>query len=100
MFKMENIDDLYNRIAYVILYGPDRFPYRNYLDEDEQMTLDKAFSQLRSGIEIAYPDEYHPEKKPLLYTLLDQSLAAYRAGEDLKGAHLLQDFQDKVFKSL
>lgn len=98
MFKIKTVDHLYNLIGYVVLSAPDSFPIEDYLEPDKQMTLDKAFAQLRDGVEVAYPDDYHPEKKPLLYALLDQSLAAYRAGEDVKGAHLLQDFQDKIFK--
>lgn len=98
MFKIKTVDDLYDHIGYVVLRAPNRFPIEDYLAPDEQMTLDKAFSQLRDGVEVAYPDDYHPDKKPLLYALLDQSLAAYRSGEDVKGAHLLQDFQDNIFK--
>lgn len=97
-FKIKTINDLYNHIAYVVIYGPDRFPYRDFLAIDDQMNLDKAFTQLREGVEIAYPEDFHPEKKPMLYALLDQSLAAYRAGEDIKAAHLLQDLQDNIFE--
>lgn len=98
MAKIRSVDHLYNLIGYVVLSAPDSFPIEDYLEPAQQMTLDKAFAQLREGVEVAYPDDFHPEKKPMLYALLDQSLAAYRAGEDVKGAHLLQEFQDNIFE--
>lgn len=95
---MKSVDDLYDHIGYVVLRAPDRFPIEDYLPADQQMTLEMAFEQLRQGVEIAYPNNLHPEKRALLNSLLDQSFAAYRAGEEVKGAHLLQDFQDSIFK--
>lgn len=53
MFVMESVDDLWNHIAYVMAYAPDRFPYRDFLADDEQMNLDGAFMQLRQGVEVA-----------------------------------------------
>jgi len=99
MPTLKTVDDLYNHIGYVVLCAPDKFPVRDYLRPEDQMNLDLAFEQLRAGVKIAYPSEFHPEKRAPLYTLLDQSLSAYKAGDRLKGAHLLQDFQDNIFKS-
>ena len=31
MFVMETVDDLWDHIAYVLGYAPDRFPYRDFL---------------------------------------------------------------------
>ena len=95
---MKSVDDLYDHIGYVVLRAPDRFPVEDYLPADQQMTLEMAFEQLREGVEIAYPNDFHPEKRTILNSLLDQSFAAYKAGEEVKGAHLLQDFQDNIFK--
>jgi hypothetical protein len=99
MPKLKTVDDLYNHIGYVVLCAPDKFPMRDYLNPEDQMNLDRAFEQLRAGIEIAYPEEFHPEKRHPLHNLLDQALAAYKAGDRFKGAHLLQGFQDSIFKS-
>jgi hypothetical protein len=97
--KINSVDDLYNYIGYVVLRAPNRFPVEDYLPPDQQVTLEKAFDRLRHGIEIAYPDDFHLEKRVLLYSILDQSFAAYKAGEDVKGAHLLQDFERNIFKA-
>jgi len=63
------------------------------------MNLDRAFEQLREGLAIAYPEADFENKRQELGALLDQSLAAYRAGDRRSGAHLLQDFQDSIFKT-
>jgi hypothetical protein len=97
MYKIDSVDALYDHIGYVVIYAPDKFPYRDYLPDDEQMNLDLAFEQLRQGVEIAYPDDYFPERREGLYAMLDQSLAAYRAGDDVGGAHLLHNFQNAIF---
>lgn len=97
MAKPKTVNDLFNLIGYVVLCAPDKFPVRDYLAPDEQMNLDRAFDQLRLGVEIAYPADFHPKKSGALYSLLDKSLSAYRAGDRFNGAHLLQDFQDQIF---
>lgn len=99
VFKIKSIDDLYDHIGYVVLRAPDRFPVEDYLPTDEQMTLERAFEQLRQGVEFAYPDDFHPEKRAALNELLDRSFTAYKGGSEVEGAHLLQDFQDAIFKS-
>ncbi len=98
MFVMESVDDLWNHIAYVMAYAPDQFPYRDFLADDEQMTLDRAFEQLRQGVEIAYPEAEFADKRAHLNGILDQSYAQYQAGENIKAGHLLNDFQDNIFK--
>ena len=98
MFVMESIDDLWDHIAYVLGYAPDRFPYRDFLPVDQQMNLERAFDQLRQGVVIAYPEDDAEPKRAVLFGKLDQSFAAYRAGEELKAGHLLNEFQDAIFK--
>ena len=97
MFKMESIDDLWEHIAYVILYAPN-FPVEDFLKAEDQMNLDKAFTQLREGVNIAYPEREYAERRTKLNVILDESYQAYRAGEDIKAGHLLNDFQDSIFK--
>jgi hypothetical protein len=53
MYVMETIDDLWEHIAYVLAYAPDKFPYRDFLPDDQQMNLERAFEQLRKGVLIA-----------------------------------------------
>lgn len=98
MFVMENTDDLWDHIAYVMGYAPDRFPYRDFLPADQQMDLTRAFDQLRQGVVVAYPESDAEQKRQSLFSILDQSLAAYRNGQEIEAGHLLNEFQDAIFK--
>ncbi len=98
MFVMESIDDLWNHIAYVLLYAPDRFPYRDFLASTEQMTLDRAFEQLNAGVSIVYPEEQFGDKRRELHDILDRSYLAYRNGHELEGSTLLNDFEGCIFQ--
>jgi len=95
---VNSIDALYDFIGYVVLGAPSSFPVEDYLPPEEQMTLDKAFDELRRGIDLIAPDMANDAKRQNLTLLLDQALAAYKAGDGFKGAHLVQDFQDLIFK--
>jgi hypothetical protein len=64
------------------------------------MTLDRAFTQLRDGVWIAYPGDRDADKRKWLFDALDRSLAAYRDGDSYAGACILQDdFEDAIFKA-
>lgn len=99
MKSVLDIGSLWNFIGYVVLGAPDRFPYRDYLPASEQMNLHRAFEELRNGIQFALNPDSPPGHEQKLKDLLDASFTAYLAGDDFKGAHLLQDFQDCIFKS-
>ncbi len=95
---MESVDDLWNHIAYTQAYAPNDFPYRDFVPADQQMNLDRAFEQLRMGVEVAYPEASFVDKRAELLSILDRSLSAYKNGEDIDAARLLNDFQDGIFK--
>ena len=99
MFVVETVDDLWNHIAYVMAYAPDQFPHEDFLTEDQQMNLERAFDQLRGGIEVAYPEPSYALKRDLLNGILDRSYAAYRADDEIAAGHLLNEFQDNIFKA-
>ncbi|MDQ1133908.1 hypothetical protein QE386_002503 [Pseudoxanthomonas winnipegensis] len=98
MARVNSIDSLYDFIGYVVLCAPDQFPVRDYLPSDAQMNLDKAFDELRRGIDLIEADMVDDARRKQLALLLDQALAAYKAGDEFKGAHLVQDFQGLIFK--
>lgn len=99
MAWVRDIDSFYNFIGYVINRAPNTFPVEDYLVPSEQMNLDRAFDELRHGLEFVDPEVADNEKKSQLNALLDESLSAYRAGEEIKGAHFLSDFESLIFKS-
>lgn len=98
MFVMESIDDLWDHIAYVLVYAPDRFPYRDFLAPAEQMTLDRAFELLHGGVTIAYPEEQFEGRRRELHGILDRSFLAYRNGHEIEGGTLLNEFEERIFK--
>ena len=96
--QISDADGLYDFIGYVVLCAPDDFPNEDYLAPEEQMTLDRAFAELHNALPLLDP-EVAAGKLDLASSLLEQSLAAYRAANVHSGAHLLQDFQDLFFTS-
>lgn len=80
-------------LSLVIVHAPDDFPKEDYLGDEEQLTLEMAFEEIGNGMQFVankIPDEKVLQQ---LRSYLNSSLAAYRQGEDIKGAHLLQDFE-------
>lgn len=98
MALVHDIDSFYNFIGYVRLTAPDRFPVRDYLKPDQQMNLDRAFAELRNGLQLVDPEVADEKKRAQLSALLEDSLSAYRSSDDIKGAHLLNDFEALIFK--
>ena len=94
---VSSVDDLYDFIAVVVLRAPDQFPVHDFLGPAEQLNLDRAFEELRHGVVLVGRDFPDPELLARLGAILDESLALYRAGDVVGGAHRLQDFQDVVF---
>ena len=92
MNRVKDIDSLYDFIGYVVLCAPDDFPRRDYLAEQDQMNLERAFAELQKGIEIAGIDKTH------LSLILEESLSLYKSGSQIEAAHKLQDFQNAIFK--
>lgn len=99
MSHVKDIDSLYNFIGYVVLRAPDRFPTEDYLPADQQMTLERAFAELRQGAMLVKADAPDLPGVDKLEAVLDEALALYRRGDDVQGAHRLQDFEAMIFKT-
>ena len=98
MFKMESVNDLWEHLAYVLGYAPNDFPVEDFLQDKDQMNLEKAFKQLRDGVEIAYPENEYAGHRVKLNVILDESYKAYKAGEETKAGRLLISFQNEIFR--
>ena len=98
MHWVENTNDLLDFLSYVVLYAPDEFPEEDYLSASEQMNLEKAFEFLSKSMEFVKEKITDGDQLNKLKTLLDESKQAYENGDDVKGAHLLQEFEAIVFK--
>lgn len=99
MSHIKDIDSLYNFIGYVVLRAPDRFPAEDYLPAEQQMTLERAFAELRQGAKLVKADAPDLPDVDKLETALDDALALYQRGDDVEGAHRLQDFEAMIFKT-
>ncbi len=97
MQSIENMDALYDKIGYVVVCAPDKFPYRDFLPPEEQSTLELVFEQMRGAISIIDPSIATPETLPRIKSLLEESYEAYHSGDDLRGAHLLNDWSTLIF---
>lgn len=63
------------------------------------MDLDKAFAQLETGL-VHVEQAVEPETVVELRKLLEKCHQLYRTGEDIKGAHLLQDFESILMRAM
>jgi len=95
--RVTNISGLFDFIGYVVLCAPNAFPARDYLKPEEQMNLDRAFEELAEGVRLVERDFPNADQQRGLSALLAQSHEAYRSGDEVSGAHLLQDFQARIF---
>ena len=94
---IQDLNALWDFIGYVVLCAPDAFPEEDYLQPEEQINLDRAFDELRNAMNLIKPAKMDEAKRSEAFSLLEESLNAYRAGDDVKGAHVLQDFQVLIF---
>lgn len=95
---IRNYDTFVDFISYVLLSAPDDFPHEDYLSDDEQMSLDRAFEELNSGMRFVAAKVKDDAVIEKLRRALNASHAAYRAGDRVKGAHLLQDFEKTLLE--
>ncbi len=92
-----SLEDLQEFISYMVAYAPDEFPEEDYLQPEEQLNLEKAFQEIFRGMEMVDRALKDPIRAKKLRTMLEESLQAYREGDDVRGAHLLQDFEFDFF---
>ena len=94
---IQDLNSLWDFIGYVVLSAPDNFPEEDFLQPDEQMNLERAFEELRNAMNLIKPSKLNDAKRSEALSLLEESLDSYRAGNVVKGAHLLQDFRVLIF---
>jgi len=95
---VQDSNALYNFIGFVVLRAPDSFPEEDFLQPAEQLNLERAFEEMRHGVDLIKPTMLDEAKRSEALSLLEEALNAYRAGDQFKGAHLLQDFRNLIFK--
>lgn len=97
MAWVKNISTFRDFLSLVIVHAPDDFPEEDYLAADEQLNLVRAFGELYKGLEILLQSRNGVLDADALRETLDRALSAYRSGDDVQGAHLLQEFEALAF---
>jgi hypothetical protein len=100
MLWIKNFNGFLDFLSLVIVHAPTGFPKEDYLRDSEQLTLESAFKELMDGMKFV---EAKISDGGVLYTLrtqLDQALVLYRQGDEMKGAHLLQDFEQLLLREV
>lgn len=95
MNRIYDLSDLMNFLSYMVLYAPHDFPEEDYLESSEQMTLERAFQVLNDGV-FLLRDSFRDKDVCNVHNLLNESLEAYRTGDIVKGARLLQKLESMV----
>jgi hypothetical protein len=97
MPSIRSLPHLYDFIGYMVLRAPDRYPTEDFLEPDEQMTLDRGFRMLKESlVYVPVPPDF-PAFHSALAEVLSDSLLAYRRGDRKAGARRLLDFQNLIF---
>jgi exonuclease VII small subunit len=99
MSWVKSFEGLLDFLSLVIVHAPDEFPKEDYLSDDEQLTLELAFEELNHGMQFVKQRITDGNVVMQLQSTLDASLAAYREGNDVKGAHLLQGFEKSLLEN-
>lgn len=95
---IKNLNGFFDFLSLVIVHAPDGFPKEDYLSDEEQLTLESAFKEIRGGMKFVQPKISSETVMGALREKLNQALALYRQGDDVKGAHLLQDFEQLLLR--
>lgn len=97
MQHVKNLNDLLNFLSVVLVSAPDKFRQFDFLAEEDQMNLEKAFIELDNGLGFFDRKTGNKDVVARAHELLGKSLTAYRSGDKIRGAHFLQDFEELVF---
>jgi len=99
MIRIRELSDLNDLVGFTVLVAPDRFPINGTFGPDQVKNLCTAFELINDGFPFIEKKIKDPVKLAQLRQIIDSALAAYQNDENIKGAHLLQDFQNTVFPS-
>ena len=99
MSWVTSIQSFKDFLSLVIVYAPDDFPEEDFLEPHEQLNLESAFAELRHGLTLLAKSDMSVGSATGLASFLDKALVAYRSGDDIAGAHLLQEFESQAFGS-
>lgn len=97
LVRVNNIDEFRQLLHVIVLCAPDRFPTRDFLKAEDQLTLNTAYRDMNYGMQFVAKKIRNTDTLAKIQSMLDQSLEFYLQGEKVKGAHLLQDLEDLIY---
>ena len=98
MDRFEACTRVKETIAYIIAYAPDAFPFRDYCAPDEQIDLDRAYSELRA--EFGELSKAVKDDVQIAQCLqgIEESYQHYKAGDMKAGILKIQEVLHAVMK--
>lgn len=94
----ENLDEVIDFIAGVVIRAPNRFPKEDFLKPEEQLNLDRAFDELRYGLDRVSEDLGESSEIVTARTMLEEAYTHYREERIKEGAWRLQDMSQLLEK--
>ena len=101
MGKPWSFDDLHgfkDFVVFVQLCAPDNFPVYENKPIERQWTLDKAFHDLRIGLDMAVEEKGPKPVFEQCRQLVEQAYQHYKAGEEDKGWYALEEVRKLLRK--
>lgn len=95
----DRLSEYRNFLGYVLLSAPEKFPVEDFLSEEEQMDLDKAFAELFRAFPMLKQRTKDENLLSLAREVLQISYEGYKSGNEIRGAHALQEFEGLLWPS-
>jgi hypothetical protein len=92
-FGFTDLNGFRDFVAEVIVCAPDQFMPMDWLDADEQMSLDRAFVGLRYGLDLAAREKGESAQLAECRALVEAAYADYRAGREDAGQRKLEELE-------
>ena len=89
--RCNDLGELIDFIATVVLSAPDKFIQREWLKPEEQLNLDLAFDELRHGLDCAAKEVGELPAIATARAMLEEAYTHYREGRINPGAWKLQE---------
>jgi len=99
MFAIESLGQFHDFLRFVFLHAPNDLA-RDFLPLERQLDLQESFDLLKQGFHYVARRVKDENKVEVLNCMLDMALEAYRGGNKMEGAHILQEFEGIVWPSL
>ncbi|WP_135212073.1 hypothetical protein [Vitreimonas flagellata] len=96
---VKHFDAYIGFITVVLGDAPDRWIREDFLTEEQQLNLERAFEILRTKFHLVEERLERRSAAPKILETLERCYAAYKAGDGRQGAFLIQDFEELILKN-